>query len=65
MRENTTSGDFLPVQIAESNPSAENGTPDSSDVVTPPLRCSTKIKQPPDLYCSENFTKVHTKRVGM
>ena len=32
--ENSKSDDFLPVPIAESNPSAESATPDSSDVAT-------------------------------
>ena len=54
--EHTTSADFLPAPIAESTPSAESATPDSSVVVTPPLRRSTRIRQPPDRFRPENFT---------
>ena len=41
--EHTTSADFLPAPIAESTPSVESATPDSSVVVTPPLRHSTNL----------------------
>ena len=55
--EHTTSADFLPAPIAKSTPSAESATPDGSIVVTPPLRCSTRIRQPPaDCFHPENFT---------
>ena len=54
--DNETSDDFLPAPMTESTPSPVSSTSDSSTVVVPPLRRSSRPRHPPDRYRPENFT---------